>query len=100
MTTNLLTRKAASADLAVLSIGRNAGEGKDRKLEGDYYLSDTERVVVTAIANAFHAQHKKVVVVLNIGGVIDVMQWREQADAQSCSPGSPGWRGAMRSPMF
>lgn len=78
---DLLTRKAASADLAVLSIGRNAGEGKDRKLEGDYYLSDTERVVVTAIANAFHAQHKKVVVVLNIGGVIDVMQWREQADA-------------------
>ena len=36
---------------------------------------------VAAIANAFHAQHKKVVVVLNIGGVIDVMQWRDQVDA-------------------
>jgi len=78
---DLLAGKAASADLAILSIGRNAGEGKDRKLEGDYYLSDTEKVVVSAIANAFHAQHKKVVVVLNIGGVIDVMSWRDQADA-------------------
>ena len=78
---DLLAGKAASADLAILSIGRNAGEGKDRKLEGDYYLSDTEKVVVSAVANAFHAQHKKVVVVLNIGGVIDVMSWRDQADA-------------------
>jgi beta-glucosidase len=78
---DLLARKAATADLAILSIGRNAGEGKDRKLEGDYYLSDTERVVVAAVANAFHAQHKKVVVVLNIGGVIDVMKWRDQVDA-------------------
>jgi beta-glucosidase len=76
-----LTSKAASADIAILSIGRNAGEGKDRKLEGDYYLSDTERIAVSAIASAFHAQHKKVVVVLNIGGVIDVMPWRDQVDA-------------------
>jgi len=78
---DLLLKKAAAADLAILSIGRNAGEGRDRKLPGDYYLSDTERMVITAVANAFHAQHKKVVVVLNIGGVIDVMQWRDQVDA-------------------
>jgi beta-glucosidase len=78
---DLLARKAAAADLAILSIGRNAGEGKDRKPEADYYLSDTEKVVIAAVTNAFHAQHKKVVVVLNIGGVIDVMQWRDQVDA-------------------
>src|SRR5580658_534547 len=78
---DLLTKKAAADDLAILSIGRNAGEGRDRKLPGDYYLSDTEKIVITAVANAFHAQHKKVVVVLNIGGVIDVMQWRDQVDA-------------------
>jgi beta-glucosidase len=38
-------------------------------------------VAIAAVANAFHAQHKKVVVVLNIGGVVDVMQWRDQVDA-------------------
>jgi beta-glucosidase len=78
---DLLTKKAAADDLAILSIGRNAGEGRDRKLPGDYYLSDTERLAINAVTNAFHAQHKKVVVVLNIGGVIDVMQWRDQVDA-------------------
>lgn len=78
---DLLTKKAAADDIAVFSIGRNAGEGRDRKLPDDYYLSDTEKVVIAAVANAFHAQHKKVVVVLNIGGVIDVMQWRDQVDA-------------------
>jgi beta-glucosidase len=78
---DLLTKKAAADDIAVLSIGRNAGEGRDRKLPDDYYLSDTEKMVIAAVANAFHAQHKKVVVVLNIGGVIDVMQWRDQVDA-------------------
>jgi beta-glucosidase len=77
---DLLTKKAAADDLAILSVGRNAGEGRDRKLPGDYYLSDTEKIAITAVANAFHAQHKKVVVVLNIGGVIDVMQWRDQVD--------------------
>ncbi len=78
---DLLTKKAAADDLAILSIGRNAGEGRDRKLPGDYYLSDTEKMVINAVTNAFHAQHKKVVVVLNIGGVIDVMQWRDRVDA-------------------
>ncbi|HUB61966.1 MAG TPA: glycoside hydrolase family 3 C-terminal domain-containing protein [Puia sp.] len=78
---DLLTRKAAADDIAVFSLGRNAGEGRDRKLPDDYYLSDTEKVVIAAVANAFHARHKKVVVVLNIGGVIDVMPWRDQVDA-------------------
>ena len=78
---DLLAKKAATADLAIVSIGRNAGEGRDRKKENDYYLSDSEKLVLKAVANAFHAQHKKVIVVLNIGGVIDVMQWRDQADA-------------------
>lgn len=78
---DLLAKKAASADVAILSIGRNAGEGRDRKLADDYFLSDTQKVVMGQIADAFHAQHKKLIVVLNIGGVIDVMQWRDQADA-------------------
>lgn len=78
---DLLSQKAGSADVAVIAIGRNAGEGRDRKVEADYQLSDTEKTVIKNIADAFHAKGKKVVVVLNIGGVIDVMQWRDNADA-------------------
>lgn len=78
---NLISKKATEADIAVIAIGRNAGEGRDRKLPGDYYLNDTEKALIKNVASAFHAQNKKVVVVLNIGGVIDVTEWRQDADA-------------------
>ncbi|HEV3326054.1 MAG TPA: glycoside hydrolase family 3 C-terminal domain-containing protein [Puia sp.] len=77
----MIGKKAAATDLAIVAIGRNAGEGKDRKVEGDYELTDAEMVLIKNVASAYHAQHKKVVVVLNIGGVIDVMPWRDNADA-------------------
>lgn len=78
---NLINKKATETDIAIIAIGRNAGEGRDRKLEGDYYLNETEKELIKNVAAAFHAQHKKVIVVLNTGGVIDVMQWRDAADA-------------------
>ncbi len=78
---DLINKKANEADIAVIAIGRNAGEGRDRKLPDDYFLSDTEKALIKNVATAFHAQHKKVVVLLNIGGVIDVTEWRDDADA-------------------
>jgi beta-glucosidase len=77
----LISKKAAEADIALITIGRNAGEGRDRKLEDDYYLSDTEKALIKNVADAFHAKNKKLVIVLNIGGVIEVASWRDNADA-------------------
>jgi beta-glucosidase len=77
----LIKKTAAISDLAIVYISRNAGEGADRKLPGDYYLTDAERKQIKEVAEIFHAQHKKVVAVLNIGGVIDVMEWRDDVDA-------------------
>lgn len=37
--------------------------------------------MITAAADAFHAQDKKVVVVLNVNGVIDTTAWADKADA-------------------
>jgi len=78
---DLINKKADESDVAIFTIGRNAGEGRDRKLENDYYLSDAEKQLVTNIADAFHAKNKKLIVVLNIGGVIEVTSWRDNADA-------------------
>ncbi len=75
-----IKRKADQSDMALITIGRNAGEGADRKLENDFSLSDTERLLVKGVAAAFHAKGKKVVVVLNIGGVIETASWRDMAD--------------------
>ena len=89
---NLIAQKAGDADVAVIAIGRNAGEGSDRKLAGDYFLNDTEKVLIKTVANAFHAQHKKIVVVINSGGVIDVAEWRDEVDAilMAWQPGLEG----------
>ncbi|MEP6584064.1 MAG: glycoside hydrolase family 3 C-terminal domain-containing protein [Ginsengibacter sp.] len=78
---NLINKGATETAVAIIAIGRNAGEGKDRKLENDFNLSDTEQTLIKNVANAFHAQHKKVIVVLNIGGVIEVASWRDNVDA-------------------
>ena len=80
MQNDLINKKAAETNIAVIAIGRNAGEGKDRKLENDFNLSDTEQTLIKNVKDAFHAQHKKVIVVLNIGGVIDVASWRDEVD--------------------
>ncbi len=72
---------AKSTDLAVITLGRNAGEGSDRKVENDFNLTDKEQVLIHTISNAFHAQNKKVIVVLNIGGVIETASWKHKADA-------------------
>ena len=79
---NLLTESAIADDIAVISISRQAGEGFDRTAtEGDYYLSADEMDMITKVSSAFHAQGKKVVVVLNNNGVVDTAQWGEQVDA-------------------
>ena len=78
---DLINKEASKTDVAVISIGRNAGEGRDRKLEDDYNLSDTEQALIKNVTDIYHAQNKKVIVVLNIGGVIEVASWRDQPDA-------------------
>ncbi len=71
---------AANDDIAVISLGRNSGEGADRtNTAGDYQLTDTETNLITNVATAFHAQGKKVVVVLNVAGVIDTA-WKDKVD--------------------
>ncbi len=81
VTDDMIRKAAAQSSVAVIAIGRNAGEGNDRKAADDYYLTEKEKNLIKAVSAAFHAQNKKLVVTLNVGGVVDVMQWRDAVDA-------------------
>ena len=78
---NLFAAKAKSDDIAIITIGRNAGEGCDRNVENDFNLKQSEIDLINNVSEAFHAQHKKVVVIINAGGVIETASWRDKADA-------------------
>ena len=88
---DLVNKAAAFTDTAVISISRFSGEGWDRKSvldqiekhvgvdqhlidlqdslfeHGDFYLSDAEQAMVDKIC----AHFAKVIVVLNVGGMVD-----------------------------
>src|SRR5262249_5253899 len=75
-----ISRLAGATDVAVVSIGRRQGEFRDRVLENDFELSAGEKALLHDVATAFHAQNKKLVVVLNVGGVVATARWRDLAD--------------------
>ncbi len=78
---NDLNTMAENSDLAVLTIGRNSGEGKDRVEKNDFLLSKKEKELIEKTCKVFHSKNKKVVVVLNIGGVIETHSWKDLPDA-------------------
>ena len=88
-----VNNQARNNDIAVVVIGRNAGEGADRKMVDDFDLTNIERELLRNVSTAFHAEGKKVVVVLNVGGVIETNSWKNMADA-ILLPWSPGQEGA------
>jgi len=90
---NAIDNHAKSNDVAVVVLGRNAGEGADRKMMDDFELTAVERELLQNVSASFHAAGKKVVVILNVGGVIETNSWKNLVDA-IVLPWSPGQEGA------
>ena len=71
LTEDIVSKAADESDIAVIIIGRLAGEDRDNVVEeGAYLLTECERNMISKVRAAFD----KVVVVLNVGNIID-MRW-------------------------
>ncbi len=108
----LLQKARAYTDTAIISICRFSGEGWDRKAsgtesggagaekdkmsvvsneifeDGDFYLTRREKAMVETVTNAFD----RVIVVMNVGGMIDTTWFSENKKIQAALM---AWQGGM-----
>ena len=81
---------AARTDVAVVVIGRAAGEARENTLtKGSYYLTDAERALLDAVT----AEFARTVIVLDCGNVID-LAWLEEYGSKISSV-LYAWQGGM-----
>lgn len=84
----LVKETAKNCETAIVIIGRTAGEEQDNRLEaGSYLLSDDEIAMLTVVRE----NYKKVVLLLNVGNIIDM------TDINRIAPDSVlyVWQGGM-----
>ena len=88
----IVENAAKVSDVAIVVIGRAAGEDRENTLEkGSYYLTDEEINMLELVTGAF----KKIVVVMDCGNLID-MAWSEKY-GDKISALLFAWQGGMES---
>lgn len=76
----LIAKQAAQNQVALVTLGRTSGEFEDRTI-GDFSLNEKESALLSQVCQSFHAVGKKVVVILNVGGVLETASWKQLPDA-------------------
>jgi beta-glucosidase len=87
-----INKEVETADAAIITIGRQAGEGIDRDIETEFNLIPEELDLIKDVCNAFHTAGKPVVVIINSGSVIETASWSGYPDAILCA-WQPGMEG-------
>jgi beta-glucosidase len=82
-------KQVSASDVAVVTLGRSGGENYEN---GYLPFTETEIEMVKNVCDVYHAAGKKVVVVLNVGGVCETAGWRDYPDAilLAWQPGQEG----------
>ncbi|MDP4284337.1 MAG: glycoside hydrolase family 3 C-terminal domain-containing protein [Bacteroidota bacterium] len=84
-----ITRYESKSDVAVITLGRSGGENYEN---GYLPITKVELDLVKTVCEVYHSEGKKVVVVLNVGGVWETASWRDYPDAilLAWEPGQEG----------
>jgi len=89
LTKEQIAKEVHNSDVGVITLGRSGGEG----YENGYFPSSVNEInLVRNVCDAYHSAGKKVVVVLNVGGVCETSSWRDYPDAilLAWQPGQEG----------
>ena len=87
-----INKEVEAADAAIITIGRQAGEGIDRDIQTEFNLIPEEHALIIDVCNAFHQAGKPVIVIINSGSVIETASWSGYPDAILCA-WQPGMEG-------
>ena len=87
-----IEKEVSTTDAAIITIGRQAGEGIDRDIATEFNLIPEELSLIKDVCNAFHQAGKPVVVIINSGSVIETASWSSYPDAILCA-WQPGMEG-------
>ena len=72
---------AKANDVAIVTVGKTSGEFIDRNISDNFNMTDAEKKMISDVCTAFHKAGKKVIVVLNVCGVIETKSWIDGPDA-------------------
>ena len=84
LTSQMVKEQVTKSDVALVTIGRTSGEFLDRETS-DFNISKEEAQMLDLVTKTFHDAGKKVIVVLNISGVIETSSWKNKPDAILCA---------------
>lgn len=72
---------AKNNDVAIITIGKTSGEFADRYISDNFNLTAAEKKMINDVCTSFHKAGKKVVVILNVCGVVETKSWIDAPDA-------------------
>lgn len=85
-----LKEQAEINEAAIITLARGTGEAFDRTAS-EFELTESEKMLIDSLSNAYHACEKPVIVLLNVPAPIETVSWRDKVDA-ILLVGQPGER--------